>query len=50
MEGHNYCAFNPLSPLKSDQHVISPYSNTAESFIEIMRIKEMITNLRSFDG
>ena len=50
MEGHNYCAFDPLSPLKSDQHVISPYSNTAESFIEIMRIKEMITNLRGFDG
>ena len=48
-ELHNYCAFNPLSPLKSDQHVIPPYNNTAESFIEIMKIKEMIVNLRSFD-
>ena len=34
---------------KSDQHLISPYSNTAESFIEIMRIKEMIANQGSFD-
>ena len=33
----------------SDLHLISPYSNTTESFIKIMRIKEMITNLRSFD-
>ena len=39
---------NPLNP-KSDQHVISPYSNTAESFIKIMKIEELITNLRSFD-
>ena len=29
--------FNPLNP-KSDQHLISPYSNTAESFNKIMRI------------
>ena len=35
--------------LKSDQHVISPYSDTAESFIKIRRVKEMITNLRIFD-
>ena len=39
---------NPLNP-KSDQHVISPYSNTAESFTRIMRIKEMIANLKSYD-
>ena len=36
---------NPLNT-KSDQHLISPYSNTAESFIKIMRMKEMIANLR----
>ena len=39
---------NPLNP-KSDQHVISPYSNTAESFSKIMRRKEMITNPKSYD-
>ena len=39
---------NPLNP-KSDQHLTSPYSNTAESFTKLMRIKEMITNLRSID-
>ena len=33
----------------SDQHLISPNNNTSESFVKIMRIKEMITNLRSFD-
>ena len=33
---------NPLNPY-SDQLVISPYSHTAESFIKIMRIKEMPT-------
>ena len=38
-----------LKTPKSDQHLISPYSYTAESFIKIMRIKEMIANLRSFD-
>ena len=38
----------PLNP-NSDQHVISPDSNTAESFIKIMRIKKMIANLRNFD-
>ena len=38
--------FNP----ESDQHlyVISPYNITAESFIKIMKIKEMITNLGGF--
>ena len=40
-----------LSPLnsKSDQPLISPYSNTAESFIKIMRIKEIIFILWNFD-
>ena len=38
---------NPLNP-ESDQHLISPYSNLAESFIKVMRIKEMITTQRSF--
>ena len=37
---------NPLNP-ESDQHLISPYTNAAESFIKIMRIKEMISNQRS---
>ena len=41
-----------ISPLNSknpkyDQHLISPYRNTAKSVIEIMRIKE--PNLRCFD-
>ena len=40
--------FNPLNP-ESDQHLISPYSYMAESFIEIMRIKQMITTQRNFD-
>ena len=39
---------NPLSP-KSDQNLISPYSNTAKPFIKIMAIKDMIANMRSFD-
>lgn len=39
---------NPLNP-KSDQNIISPYCNPAESFIKIVRIKEMIANLSSFD-
>ena len=34
---------NPLNP-KRDQHLFSPNNNTAESFIKIMRKKEMITN------
>ena len=37
------------SSFKSDQHLISPYINAAESFIMMMRIKEMISNLRNFD-
>ena len=40
--------FNPLNPEK-DQHLISPNSNMAESFVKIMRIKEMIIIQRSFD-
>ena len=45
-----WCTLNPLEP-KSDQHqnVISPNSNTAESFIKITRIKEMIANLWNLD-
>ena len=43
----NLASFNPFNP-KSNKHLISPYRNTAESFIKVMRIKEMITNLRSF--
>ena len=35
--------FNPFNPL-SDEHLISPQSNAAESFIKIMRIKKMIIN------
>ena len=44
-------SFILLSPLHSmsDQHLISPHSNTAESFIKVMKIKEMMSNLRSFD-
>ena len=38
-----YMCVNPLNP-KRDQNLISPYNNTAESFIKIMRIKEMITH------
>ena len=34
---------NPLTP-KSDWHLISPYNITTESHINVMRIKEMITN------
>ena len=33
---------NPSDP-NSDQHVISPYNNTYETFTKIVRIKEMIT-------
>ena len=39
--------FNPLKP-KSDQHLISHFSNTTESFFNIMRIEKMIANLGSF--
>ena len=43
-----YHRFNPLY-LESDQHPISLYSNTAESFIEVTRKKESVTNLGNFD-
>ena len=36
---------NPLIP-EGDKHLISPNNITSESHIEVMRIKEMITNLR----
>lgn len=39
---------NPINP-KSDQILISPYNNIAESFIMITRILEMIPNLRGFE-
>ena len=35
--------FNPLT-LKSDQHLISPYNITPESYINVTRIKEMTIN------
>ena len=38
---------NPLNP-KSDQNLFSPYCNPAGSFNNIVRIKEMIANLRGF--
>ena len=37
------CHINHLTP-KNDQHLISPYNITAESHINVMRIKETITN------
>lgn len=37
---------NPLN-CKSDQHLVLPSSITAGSFVKIMRINEMIVNLRS---
>ena len=37
--------FNP----ESDQHLISPNSNVAVSFIKIMRVKEMIITQIGFD-
>ena len=43
----NSASFNPFNS-KSNKHLISPNRNTAESFTKVMRIKEMITNLRSF--
>ena len=34
---------------QSDQHLISPHINTAQSFIKITKIEEMIINLRSYN-
>ena len=45
-----YCylqSINSLNP-KSDQHLISPNNITPELHIKVMRIKETITNQRSF--
>ena len=39
----------PSNP-ESDLHLISRFSNTTESFIKIMRITKVITNLRSFSS
>ena len=33
--------------LKNDSHLTSPYNITSESYIKVMRIKEMITNWKS---
>ena len=38
---HQY--YNPLIP-KSDEHLICPDSITPESNIQVMRVKEMISN------
>ena len=38
---------NPLNP--SDQHLTSPYSHTAKSFIKITRIKEMISKSKCME-
>ena len=37
--GWKSACLNPLNP-KGDQLIISPYSNTAQSFMKIMKIKE----------
>ena len=37
---------DPLTP-KGDLHLNSPYNTTPESHIKVMRIKEVITNLRN---
>ena len=38
---------NTLNP-KSDEHLISPYIISPESHIKVMRMKEMISNEKSF--
>ena len=40
-----FACLNPSTP-KSDWHLISPYNVNPESNIKVMRIKEVITNLR----
>ena len=43
------CVFSSLNT-GSDQHIVSLYNNnTDESFIKIMRTRQMITILRTFD-
>ena len=43
----NSQGINSLNP-ESDNYGISPYNITPESHVKIMRIKEMITDERSF--
>ena len=43
-----YLFINHLKP-NGDQRLISPYINTSETFIRIMRIDVIIANLRYFD-
>ena len=45
---NKFCVFlfNPSTP-KTDWLLISPHSITHESTVEVTRIKDMITNLRS---
>ena len=47
--GWSNSKFSKLTSHENDQHLISPYSNIAELFTKIMRIKEMFANLRSCD-
>ena len=43
----SYHLINPLNP-KSDQHLISPFSITPESHINVIRVKEIITRKGTF--
>ena len=45
-ENNKRSLLNPLTP-KSDWLLLSPHSITLESNVKVMRIKEMIINLRS---
>ena len=42
-------AYNPFN-CKRDQHIISPYSNIAKSYIKVMRIQRMITSYTNFSS
>ena len=44
---YGYHTINPLNP-RSAWHLISPWDITTESHSDVMRIKEMITNKRTF--
>lgn len=44
----HFSIFNLLIP-KIDHCLISPYSSILESFVKIMRLKEMIASLISID-
>lgn len=48
MTGRENLSVDPLNP-QSNQHLISSHSNKTESFIKIIRIKEMIAIPRGFD-